>query len=1135
MNYLRKIKREDEKQEEKKTAAASKTSSASTAGKKPAVGVSAQNRELGKATSFAEYSALRRKQEEEDGMRSAANKLAGQYGYKRIGNQAVFVTPNSPLPAPTAQNMATKAQAPGAYGIAPKEYATLMGDVGRYVNRRYDDETQAFLDKYFGGQLPDEAEFESTFKHYARGGVETEPDVMNFHAGAELVRKATEEKEKAKAGYDKAVGVLGEDAVKYLSENESDYYERFGNTYGAAEALNKEEPLSYHGYGTSEAMTLADAKKYTNSPYANQGNDRFALQRWSQTTQQERDAYLLMREMYGEEAAENYMQSLEPELNKRLAASEEERARAFAEQNPLLSNLKTFVTAPIRGMGALEMGVEKLMGNDVDLYDPRLNLTREAETIREETASGMGGVGSFLYNTGMSMADNIANMALWGGLGSIATMVSMGGNSAASAFNDAVGRGADQNQATAAAVLSGVAEALFEKFSLDNVITLAKGGGLKNAVGNIAKQMGIEASEEFATGIANEISDRLVMNEKSNYDLAVQQYMASGMAEEEAKRTAWKDVAKEIGLGALGGALSGGVMGAGGQGIAALNRKTQLELEAAARQLEEEQKKADAEAQTPQMPAPETKTVDAREQLLAEYGREDERAEERMQREDERGYMPETAQEEAQQAETAEDREEAMPEEKPEEMASEGEKEQRFTQARGAMVRDEDGVESRVNVVGVMMDDGTPVLITENENGETDYALADDLIFDDEMGELLGYEGVKNMDARGLRSYLEGWDGQTAPEEYARAYASVYQRAGAGLDYDQAAMQNEAARSNMSEDARMSAYAAGLNTYNQTHDTVPAATIETAEGKVDENAQMSAKETPAVGRLSRRYTQAKFSQLGKEGRNNAVAQMELLAALASRTGHTITVVDSIVSQDGKRANATYNPQTREIRVALDATGGAYAYAAMHELTHAVRNEHASEWDGFKSFVRDGLKANGQNWNELVKYQMEHFGYNQETAEEEVICNTVPALLQDERNVLKLYKGNRTLFNRVVDWVKGLLQDVKTAGKQLSTRSQSWAQMDALKNDRELLQGMYDRLMAVMEKPGESNQKGDEQKLSANDQNFVEDKYFARQMDHIGDLKKGGYVVVGKITKNSPNGLFFIAVFAFWCYNHYKCY
>lgn len=1158
LKYIPKVVRDQKDKEEKKRS--------TTAGTKPAVGVSANNDVLGGAKSFAEYSALRRKQEE-DGMRSAADKLAGQYGYKKVGNKAVFVTPNSPLPAPTKENTATRAQAPGAYGIAPKDYANDMKAIGRYVNYRYDDETQEFLDKYFEGQLPDEKTFQSVFKHYAKGGVETEPDVMNFHRGAELVRKATDEKEDARTVYDAAIGRLGEDAVKYLSENESDYYERYGNTYGAAEALNDRtekynpktkafldqyfdgkmpteeeyraklaeyaaggveneadvmnlnagayllsEGQQVKGPGSSDAMTLEEAEKYNLTQFANLGNDRFDLRRWSQTTPVERAAYQLM-EQYG--YAGEYLKSLEPELNKRVADVKTAEAAQFAKEKPFWASARTVATAPAAGLGALEMGVNKLMGKDVDLYDPRLTLSRENEAIRTQVASGMGGVGQFVYNTGMSIADNIANMLAWGGLGSFATSLSMGGSSAASAFTSAVERGASEKQALTAALVSGVAESLFEKFSLDNVIKMSKGNKLGSHVLNVLKQMGIEGSEEFATGIANEIADRAIMGDLSNYELLVDHYVKQGLMEDLARRKAEWSSAGEIGLGTLGGIVSGGVMGTGGEIIGSYrNRDVQKELDAAAKALVEAEKKQEEASPVPVAVEPVSAEEKQREALVQEY--ENEASERELARE-ERENTREYKQEEQQQAEEAEDEAEQSSEEKHAETHENGEKTQTLDNARGAKATDDNGNEHNVRVVGVeSVTDGQVVLKLENENGEEDYSLASDLQFEGPEGELLASKGVERMDAKGVRNYLQNYDAENAtPEQYAQAYNEVYQRANAGLSYEDAAVRNQNARTYLTEDARLAAYAAGLNAYNQTHERVQPAAVGQAKGETSGNVQLSAKDVAAKGRVSRQFTQEAYRNLGKKGQKKVLAQMELLNAIASRTGRRIVLVDNITGKDGKKANALYDTETGEIRVALNATENAYAYAAMHELTHAVKNEHSQEWDGFVKFVRDGLAHNKQNWDSLVEYQMKQFGYSREVAEEEVICNTVPALLQDESNVLKLYKNNRKLFDRVVDWVKGLLNDIQTAGKKLSERSKSWEQMDALANDRELLQGMYDRLMKVMEKPGESKQKGAEQKLSASEQNFVEDKYFARQMERISELNPDSYVTVGQIVENSP--------------------
>ena len=1128
LKYIPKVIRDQKDEEEKKRS--------TTAGTKPAVGVSASNDVLGGAKSFAEYSALRRKQEEEDGMRSAADKLAGQYGYKKVGNKAVFVTPTSPLPAPTKENTATKAKAPGAYGITPKDYAADMSAIGNYVNYRYDNEMQEFLDKYFKGQLPSEEEFETMFKHYARGGVKTEPDVMNFHRGAELVRKATEEKQGLKSAYDDAVGRLGEDAIKYISPNESDYYERFGNTYGAADVLNSRtetynpktqafldqyfdgkmpteeeyraklaeyaaggveneadvmnlnagayllsEGKKVKGPGSSDAMTLEEAEKYNLTQFANLGNDSFDLRRWSQTTPEERAAYQLM-ERYG--YAGEYLKSLEPELNKRIADVKTAEAAQFAKENPFWASARTVATAPVAGLGMLEIAANKLMGKEADLYDPRLTLSRENEAIRTQVGSGMNGVGKFFYNTGMSIADNIANMLVWGGLGSFATLLSMGGSSAASAFTSAVDRGASEKQAMTAALVSGVAETLFEKFSLDNVIEMSKGNKLGSHVMNVLKQMGIEGSEEFATGIANEIADRAIMGDLSNYELLVDYYVKQGMMEDLARRKAEWSSAGEIGLGTLGGIVSGGVMGTGGEIIGSIrNRNVQAELDAAAKALvESETKKNETPATVPEAAntmTPEEQQLEKLEKEYAESGgqepeqpavkaaeptAEEVRAQERNEREDGRQYK----QDEEQQGEQPADEAEQAQEEKPAETPENAEKAQMFENAKSAKVTDDDGNEHNVRVVGVeSVTDGEVVMKLEDENGEPDYSLASEVQFDGPEGELLGSKGVERMDAKGVRNYLQNYDESKAtPQQYATAYNEVYQRGNAGLSYEDAAVKNQNARTYMTENARLAAYAAGLNAYNQTHERVQPAAIGTAQGATSGTVKMSAKDSAQKGKVSRRYSQAAFSNLGRRGRKKAVAQMELLSAIASRTGRTIVMVDHLTDEQGNKANALYDMKTGEIRVALDATEGAYAYAAMHELTHAVKNEHAQEWDGFVKFVRSGLERNNQKWDELVKYQMDRFGYDRETAEEEVICNTVPALLQDESNVLRLYKNNRKLFERVVDLVKGLLEDIKTAGKKLSARSKSWEQMDALAGDRELLQGMYDMLMKVMEKSAE---------------------------------------------------------------------
>ena len=1194
---------------------------------------------------------------------AAAEALMENYGYKKVGSdKAVFATPFSPLPA----EYKTKAEAPAVFGIKPGQYAEALMDIDRYNSLKAperDAQTEAFMQKYFPGfdALPTAEEYNDAYERMYNDWSIPDEEVRAFwEAGQEVLGKAQRAQDEydealveARDRYDAARQLLGPGADEAAGGSVTDYYTRYGAKLHGQERPEA-EPLSYRGYGSAEDMTLKEARRYTNSPYAVQGRDRYDLQRWSQTTEEERAAYQMMQSMYGEEAAEEYMRQIEPELNKRLAEAQEKESTEWAEKRPLFSSLKSVLTAPVRGAGMLEMAAERLFGKESDPYDPRLSVAREADTIRNTVAQNAGDVGGFLYQTGMSIVDNLANMAVWGGLGSIATTVSMGAGSAASAYNDAIERGASSDQAMAAGALSGIAEAVFESFSLDNVIKMAKGNGLKTVVGNIAKQMGIEGSEELFTGIANEIADRVVMGDISNYALNMDMYMQQGMQENAARRAANKDMAKEIGLGALGGVISGGVMGGGAQALnAKYGQNTEEIIQQEAQEVTAAQPQAPAknvQQPEPTPKEPKTPAPDVRDALM-------------------RDYAPTAAQDAQNEAETEADEQEQDQTQKPAEGASEGKTSETFQTARGAKVTDDDGNTSAVTVLGVksVSDSGLITLEVEDGSGKRDTVSAADVSFDDaNTEELIAYAASGRMDAKAMRGYLDGYDESIATaEEYAEAYTSVYSRARGGVDYEQAALGNAQARQYLTRDAMIEAYAAGENAYNQVHDTGSAEIVSEKESKGAAEASYSIKEeggrrfvevdtdqeifegkspdeypkivreyikshfrgsvigdennrayvdartgqeytNPAnhrieqnafdskmragtelhnlvsassfdrhngadprhpefpggfdlykivfrvagktfegklnigiddhgrkrlydltqiksldhrvgvkqqktadapssdqdhsgsrstsssgqaaspdtgsdtnsiaeksgksKGKVSKRYSQNKFNRMTRDQKVKAISQMELLSALATRTGRTIAIVDEIVNDAGEYANASYDRKTGEIRVALDADENAYAYAAVHELVHALKNEHKSQWKAFRDFVFDALRENGKDVEQLVAYQMERFGYSRELAEEEVVCNTVPAILKDERNVLKLYKGSRALFERVVDWVKDLLSDIQKAGELLSQRSRSWAQMDALKGDREKMQKIYDEMMRILAEEGEASGK-----------------------------------------------------------------
>lgn len=270
-------------------------------------------------------------------------------------------------------------------------------------------------------------------------------------------------------------------------------------------------------------------------------------------------------------------------LDYSVRAYNQETARQMAEEIQELSDkgvggkvLASAVSVPMNlagGVtGSLDLAFQRLGAKtdpftgerqSIDFNSRGQTLGNMAQTIRSTVSKDMSGVGSFIYNTGMSIADFLAVS----GAG-VGAEVLLGSSAAQSAAQEAHRRGASDDQALMIGLTSGVAEALFEHVSLDKLKafqTAAKGTRLTagEMAASIGKQSLVEGSEEAATTLANTFTDAMIMADKSQINQAIKEYQAQGFSEDEATRQAWKDWAIQLGLDALGGALSGGVTGGG--------------------------------------------------------------------------------------------------------------------------------------------------------------------------------------------------------------------------------------------------------------------------------------------------------------------------------------------------------------------------------------------------------------------------------------------------------------------------------------------------------------------------------------------------------------------------------------------
>lgn len=226
------------------------------------------------------------------------------------------------------------------------------------------------------------------------------------------------------------------------------------------------------------------------------------------------------------------------------------------------------LTNKLAGAGYMDVLGQKLQrratGSDapIDYNSPAQLPSRVTNTIRGSVSEDMSGVGSFLYNTGMSMADSLTSMPM-----GKAGMVLLGGSAATNAMQEAAKRGATDNQALAMGLVAGVSEALLEKASVDRLFNMKQADTAKDVILNVLKQMGAEGTEEGLTNIANTIADAVVMGDKSEYETAKRAYMAEGKTAEQAELKAFTDWVTNFFLDVGGGMISGGVMGGGKSGI----------------------------------------------------------------------------------------------------------------------------------------------------------------------------------------------------------------------------------------------------------------------------------------------------------------------------------------------------------------------------------------------------------------------------------------------------------------------------------------------------------------------------------------------------------------------------------------
>lgn len=177
--------------------------------------------------------------------------------------------------------------------------------------------------------------------------------------------------------------------------------------------------------------------------------------------------------------------------------------------------------------------------------DGMMNLKESRDATQDLVASRKTEAGKLMTQAGLSMLQMAPFLAanLIPGAGQAISLGGMGALAAGQKAGELQMNGTGAGEALARGLVSGGIEAFTEKIPMDSLLKLVKGGGGTNFIKAVAKQAGIEATEESASYTMNWLADKAARDPNAKFSLS--------------------DLAENAAV----GAISGGVFGAGGHVI----------------------------------------------------------------------------------------------------------------------------------------------------------------------------------------------------------------------------------------------------------------------------------------------------------------------------------------------------------------------------------------------------------------------------------------------------------------------------------------------------------------------------------------------------------------------------------------
>ncbi len=811
------------------------------------------------------------------------------------------------------------------------------------------------------------------------------------------------------------------------------------------------------------------------------------------------------------------------------AAEMAQQVAQEAKEHPWLSSAMSVGTNMMAGAGALDIAAQNaLNGADpftgekmaVDRYAKSMVPSTVTNTIRGSVSEDMSGIGSFLYNTGMSMADSLATLAIGGATGLHgAADVILGGAAASQAITDAYDRGASDSQAMSVGLLYGTAEALFEHISLDKLrmFHTSAAAGKKTAktlVKDMLKQSFVEGSEEVCTDIANVISDAIVMADKSEINQAIAAYQAGGMSEDEATRRAWLDWLGQTAQDFAGGAISGGVMTGGDMALnagmrSANYRETGRQItandyadilrRAAEESGDENLRKLAGKKQTNRNTGKlyeatqEANLTQAVSDRLGALGTPENDVQELTGLVVKQIKGQELTGKEQRKFDASKQAQRAA-----NEYASLFTRDAGRTTNAWARSHMRDAAELERNAIygGARKTDAGQAQTHQAEknaevqvNGETAQVQA--LRYDQESGSVELPVKAKNGDVQrvsvkdaklpeGTRLLAESAEkyGETAPQMYAsyqngqdvERYASAYEVAysyGRARVKNYAVLENSGAASYLTPEQRKFAYETGLAAARRESE---------AKNAAAKSSEIHAGSVTLEGGKLGNVTLAAVNTAGLTRKQTA--SIDVARKVAEATGVNVVFFESQTGEDGKYLGM--NGAYRDGTIYLDVNAGknnvdtgetAILKTMSHELTHFIQ-QNSGQYEALKEFVANHVLESGDSIERLARQKLDNDSTGELTmdgAMDEVVADACEMMLRNTEAVQRLANENRSLAEKIRDWIGDFVKKLRAAFKgDRATHDEARAMLDRMVE----LQKLWDDALVDAAKTRAANGKTD---------------------------------------------------------------